>query len=379
MKFSKNWKRFWNLSRRSEGFTLVELIVVIAILAILAGVATAGYSGYIKKANEAADLDTLYAINTAFAAACIENNTDATLIKTAAIQFSGGVLTQINGVDTSAANNPYNVSFDKFFGTGDIVFKTYEALYFVNGAFAPVPDVYVAAYNNIMANYTSQINSVTGSAFGAIGATSLLNQVDSVAGLANTLIAGGSTLSNVVMTPAYLETLANTMDMTTDDLDTYMNTLSDEEYFNFLANSTVLNVANTMSGMDATTETETLTMLQNANFGGLGNTLNTDPEKGLAQAALLYGMYTAYKPEDAQALDSVDDLTNLMNDEEFKAYLSEVNTEGSQAQKDYQGYKSALEIVNGAVSDSPETAEEILNGSYSDPELVGIISSIIGG
>ena len=41
--------------KKTEGFTLVELIVVIAILGILAGVGTVGYSGYIKKANQAAD------------------------------------------------------------------------------------------------------------------------------------------------------------------------------------------------------------------------------------------------------------------------------------------------------------------------------------
>lgn len=41
--------------KKTEGFTLVELIVVIAILGILAGVGTVGYSGYIKKANAAVD------------------------------------------------------------------------------------------------------------------------------------------------------------------------------------------------------------------------------------------------------------------------------------------------------------------------------------
>jgi len=45
-------RKFW---KKTEGFTLVELIVVIAILGILAGVGTVGYSGYVKKANMAAD------------------------------------------------------------------------------------------------------------------------------------------------------------------------------------------------------------------------------------------------------------------------------------------------------------------------------------
>ena len=60
--------------KSKAGFTLVELIVVIAILAILAGVAIPAYSGYITKANEAADTQVLSALNSAFAAACVENN-----------------------------------------------------------------------------------------------------------------------------------------------------------------------------------------------------------------------------------------------------------------------------------------------------------------
>ena len=58
-----------NMFKKNEGFTLVELIVVIAILAILAAVAVPAYSGYITKAQEAADLQVITAVNTAIDAA----------------------------------------------------------------------------------------------------------------------------------------------------------------------------------------------------------------------------------------------------------------------------------------------------------------------
>lgn len=57
------------LMSKKDGFTLVELIVVIAILAILAGIAVPAYTGYIKKANDAAVLTELDALQTAVQAA----------------------------------------------------------------------------------------------------------------------------------------------------------------------------------------------------------------------------------------------------------------------------------------------------------------------
>lgn len=400
MNFTKNWKRFWNLSRRSEGFTLVELIVVIAILAILAGVATVGYSGYVKKANQAADLDTLYAINTAFAAACIQNGTDTTLVSSAAIDLATGDLTKVGSLDATKLAS-VNTAFDQLFGTGEIKFKTITGLLFdaekhqfVDAKSESIKIAYGGGYITVSGEAAELLSNST---WGTVGADGMLNKVASVT---DYFAGSGFDVKSLKSDDAYMTVLGNALGTDLDGaheiIDTawvlkveelsalYGDTKTSDEIQEMamkevLANATVLSVAQSSANQDNEAVLELLS--SGSAKSQLAANVGNNATSGLSQTAMAYALYTAYAHSEygnetainnASSADAMTVINALDSDDGFQTYLG---TE--QAQEDLEAYMAAMEMI-GSSSKDENAVSTLLTDGYADSELIKILEQMMG-
>ena len=369
MKFMEKAKRFFTLSAKHEGFTLVELIVVIAILAILAGVAVPAYSGYIKKADKANDVQLLSAVNAAFAAAYL----DATGHDMAELNGAGLTLAGDKSVESVSH---YNDQFQTYYAgnTGKFKFLEQDDIAFVQGiGFLPKSDVpagatYSVGYNGgyISLNRDS-VNAVIGSNLAAAGVETLMTQAAAVVGFAAT--GGLVESSGPAFQSAWATYLGLPADATMEEIEAKTWELSGED------GEVASNITANAMAIYAAQNTKDMTIEDVSQWMGKSTADIQAAASGetLGQASAIYGMYMSFKGENFDGTQSVlDVMKDAMADGDFKDWM-----ETDEAEKELDAFKGAMDIISTASGDQNATNGLLLNG-FADEELIGIMQGIIG-
>lgn len=393
MNLKKKMKAFFTLKRRAnDGFTLVELIVVIAILAILGGVALPAYSGYVEKANTAADEQLLAALNTAFASACAINGQDHYGRSDTSIKLTGEEgAKSVDAVTVTGIAN-FDSTLDTFYEGGE--FKVFNMLYYAREVGGFVATELPAAYANLLETLMADENFDTNKAAllvstfmtaDGLGTEVLLEQVGQLSGVADVILSAvddisSSGFASMVWNPDFMNELA--VKAGYKDWSEYSETFSEEKLNTILANGAVLSVANNTKNLSTSYLTDTTTNLKDYISGRMDSA--DTAQEAFAEASLAYGMYMSYayhtgdqsmidKANNISDINGLYDILGTLEDEKFITYFN-----GEQGQKDLEGYKSAMGMINSTTDDEKAVENALLNG-FDDPALIALMQQAMSG
>lgn len=400
-------KQVGNKLRGSAGFTLVELVVVIAIIGILAGIGTVGYGGYVKKANEAADQQLLGEVNTAFAAACVENGTEIYAVNDAKLNKDTAVLSDVT-ID-GAVNTKIPTSYEAYLGETN-GFKVIEPKY------SNYKHIFVDGRNNVQYAYGGGAVTISGkdaanlkdSTFAdskkGLGVNGLLDKVNDIASIAELLAGssegGGGALLGIWNSEGFLRYAGKAVGLTDSELQAAaennwslsndklkaalgekagklgMDVTDPDKFKKLMGNATILYAAKDTKNIDQNEIKKLLT-----SDDGMKNQIKAnlnDPKTmgtALSQASLVYGMYTAYiysgtgtKEEKANATSNPLNALGAMSDPGFKDYIN-----SEQGAKDLNAYLSAMNMINSSVDD-PQAVTKLLKSGFADPDLKALLN-----
>lgn len=387
--------------KKNGGFTLVELIVVIAILAILAAVAIPAYSGYIQKAEEANDLQLLAAINQAFTVACVENGIAPSELEDAYYDINDHeiVVLKKTGVtyDLAAVNASYALLFA---GNEDAEFSVYKSLSFVpvQGVFKGSEEASVSfSYNGKQIVLNSKDVAILGAqnAFSDRGSAALLGDVAVLENLLKTGM-GDEVLEEVKYSPEFITTMGGYMGLTQgaeesfEDYVTRVETALGEDYAD--PDSAIYNAQIMYAASQAANASQeqidklfTGTITSNITVSkkdANGNVMKDDEGKAIvdteatmANAALAYGMYTAYLQQHPEIDPNTNagNFTNVINSESFKTYYAD-----DKGQADLEAYMAAMNMISDNTSNSEVTADILANGIAGNTDLENLMKEVMG-